>query len=1477
MSFPAIRIEGQIFSGELLQRLDQPDTAGQRPTDFGLPPDGKVKDEIARAWAASQGYYRAFRAKIGNAEASSFTTEARNLWLIPLLSILGYDPDFARKKEEINGKPYAISHRDDDRDGLPMHLLGWNDSLDKRRDDGSGPRMSPHALVQEYLNLTEHLYALVSNGRTLRLLRDSTRLVRQSFIEFDLERMFDEDLFADFAVLFRLLHATRLPTSQATAPASLIERYHQDALDNGARIRDGLSRAVQQAIVGFANGFLSHPDNEALREQFKSGQMTAEIYYKQLLRLIYRFLFLLVTEERRLIFPAGVAGAKRETYYKHYSLQRVRRLAEKPHLLERQHKDLWLGIRATFRLFEADGPGQKLAVAPLAGDLFSPEAIGPIGQCMLDNGTLLECIRCLSLYENRDTRQTMRVNYAALNVEEFGSVYQELLEHEPRCEAGPGGVVFSFVQGDERAATGSHYTPDELVQPLIRHSLDYLIADKLKEKDKEKALLSLRVADISCGSGHILLAAARRIATELAIVRTGEEQPSPTAFRAAVRDVIRECIYGVDLNPLAVDLCKVALWLEAHNPGEPLNFLDHHIKCGNAIVGYAHREEVERGVPDEAFVRLPGDDKETAAELRKRNKSERKDHEKQQIKMDFSSSADKQLSGILDRWREISSLPERNPEEITAKKQRYDAFVSTADAYLLKQILAIPIAQFYLPKTADTRGKLITDAVFREYWTGQRHPQGQATAAAATVGFQKRFFHWFLEFPEIIANGGFDCILGNPPYLGGQALSGTYGHEFCEYVKWKYAPTGLSDLVAFFVRRIHSLLRPGGFTAFITTNSIKDGDVRKDGLEQALKHGGVINMAVRGVKWPGQANLVVSLVSLHKGEWNGRRVLDGQDVAFISAYFEDVGDGGDPKQVPENADKVFQGAIYLGDGFLLTHEAADRLRADDARNADVVFRVINGDEVNNAPDQRPGRSIINFHDWDIGRAAGYSEPFAIVERLVKPVREENNRALYREKWWQYAERRPGLIAEIALLSRCFVAAATTKYLDFSALPTNYVFTHALYVFTTDRWDLYAVVQSTIHEVWARKYSGALETRLRYSPSDCFETYPFPASQWQTPNPALAAIGERYHEHRRGLMLKLWLGLTDIYNLFHTRDLTPEKVAKVSKKPLPEAQAGYEAILELRRLHVQLDLTIRDAYGWTDLDLGHAFHEVETLAENDRVRYTISPVARKELLKRLLALNHQRAAEEEQATRLAPLSSPGKKQKRTKEVGEKAGPPRKHSKGVNFRRGAIASYAVDRLCDRWQFGRTQMEKVLYLAQQEVGIDLEMEFRREAAGPYDVEIHKIESLAAKQDWFTTARRGGDQGVMYARGGQIGDRTGAATSILGEKKPLFDRILDWLAKMDTERAELWATTHAAWNDLILAKEPIDDARIVQEVYSWHRSKARFMEDRILACIKWMRDEGYVPRGLKFDTREQVSQPQGELDLGLDLLGSPSQNQEE
>ncbi len=1244
MNYPAIRIEGAILSPDILGRIE--DLTGQKPSDFTLASGIKVKDEIARAWADAQDYYRIFQRKLDTLRPTDpATSETRQQWVIPFLALLGYQLDFQPRAAVIHDKTYAISHRATNRAQAPVHIVGYREpaGLD-RKPENATLRMSAHAVVQEFLNLNDQLYGLVTNGRILRLLRDSSRLIKLSYLEFDLDRIFTDGLFADFALLYRLLHATRLPAANDEKKESWIERYHQESLDSGARIREGLSTAVESAIRDFGNGFLSHSDNTSLREAVADGTLKPTDYYQNLLRLIYRLLFLMVIEERDLVFPPTATQSQRDIYRRYYSLQRLRLLSEHRYLADARRHDLWLALLATFRLFDDGGPGAKLGLSPLAGDLFGYRAIPKLINCTLGNDVLLKCLRSLSVYESPVNKQLIRVNYGALNVEEFGSVYEGLLEFKPVFHDPTGKPEFTFQQGGERAATGSHYTPDDLVQPLIKHSLDYLIADCLKATPAETALLNLRVADIACGSGHILLAAARRIATELAIVRTGEEQPSPTAFRAALRDVIRTCIYGVDLNPLAVELCKVALWLEAHSPGQPLNFLDHHIKCGNAIVGFVRQEELDKGIPTEAFATMPGDDKDLAAKWRNDNKRDRA--EVRQIRL--SPQVQNRIEGRLKDWNTLSALPERTPAEIEAKKDRFLSFTNSFEAGQLEAIAAMPIAQFYIPKTPDHDPELMTDAQFRRFWNDGLVPAGQPAAAAQAIANDKRFFHWFLEFPDIIARGGFDCILGNPPYLGRSGIRSAYGHSFCGFVQWEFAPAGISDIVVFFARRIYSLLKPAGFTAVITTNSIKDGEIRSDGLDQLVAGGAEINMAVRATKWPGRANLFVSLIALHKGQWSGRRSLDGSDVRTINSFFEDSDLGAEPLTLGINASSVLQGSIFLGDGFLLTETEKSRFVAECPRSGEVIFQATNGQEINNHPDQEPGRSIINFQDWSLDRVSSYEALLARIELLVKPGRE---RAGAPDKWWQFWRLRPELYKAICNRPRCFVAAATTKYLNFSAVPTDRVFLNTLYVFTTDRWDLYAVVQSTIHEVWARKYSGSLETRLRYSPSDCFETFAFPAGLWQTPNPTLATLGEHYHQHRKSLMLSLWLGLTDIYNLFHARDLSPTKVEKVSKKSPEEAERGYHGLLELRRLHVALDLAIRDAYGWQNLPLEHDFHEVETLAENDRVRYTISPAARKELLRRLLAENHARAAAESATAALTQKSpKPKRRSKATQPEG-----------------------------------------------------------------------------------------------------------------------------------------------------------------------------------------------------------------------------------
>jgi len=661
MKYTTIRIEGAILSADILDKIEQGELGAQLAKDFGFDAKIKVKDEIARAWADAQDLWRIFKRQQKKVADQGYgTTETRKFWMVPLLELFGYDAQLS-KADTVNGKSYAISHRANNLDGFPVHIVGFNDSLDRKREEG-GTRMSPHALLQEYINLTENLYTIVTNGLHLRLLRDSSRLIKLSFIEFDLETMMDEEHYADFAIMYRLLHSSRMPVKIDMGADSLIEKYHQDALDSGSRIREGLSQAVESSIRSLANGFLKHPDNNELRDKIDNNKILPKDFYQYQLRLIYRLLFLMVIEERSLVFPADADKSKREIYYDFYSVNHLRKLCEKHYLADQRFSDLWIALKNTFYLFESETKGKHLGLKPLAGDLFGLHAIGILNNCNLDNQILLECLRNLNVFINKNTGQKMRVNYASLNVEEFGSVYEGLLEYEPVFAKQNGFYKLDLVKGTDRSSSGSHYTPDELVQPLIKHSLDYVIKDKLGSSDKisekEKALLSIKVCDVACGSGHILLNAARRIGTDLARVRTGEDQPSPAPLRQAVRDVIKSSIYGVDKNPLAVELCRVALWLEAHNPGEPLNFLDHHIKCGDAVVGLAHKEELENGIAEEAFKKTPYDDKDIRADLAKQNKRERKN--RNQTQFDFDQTVEGSVRDISQMFERVFSVVVRN-------------------------------------------------------------------------------------------------------------------------------------------------------------------------------------------------------------------------------------------------------------------------------------------------------------------------------------------------------------------------------------------------------------------------------------------------------------------------------------------------------------------------------------------------------------------------------------------------------------------------------------------------------------------------------------------------------------------------------------------------------------------------------------------------------------------------------------------------
>jgi hypothetical protein len=763
--YPSIRVEGGLLGPDVLDQLLAAELSGQRAADFGLGARRNLTDEIASAFADARALWGVFQHRLEKVSPDNVATSVtRDAWVVPLLGLLGYELRFNTKAHDIDGQSFAISHKaGEPDDSPPVHIVGARQELGRVPASGR-PRLSPHSLLQEYLNRTENLWGVVTNGLTLRLLRDCTFVRRQAYIEFDLPAILDEQRFQDFAALYRLVHRSRLPRATDDAESCFLEKYYAHSVQQGGRVREHLRDGVEQCLTMLANGFLGHQLNDDLRLRASPAcvdddRISAEELYRQFLILVYRFLFLLVSEDR------GVLSAS-PIYREHYGAARLRRLLDDRAAFT-EHDDLWQSLRVLWLILASDQPQPPFSNQPMAsalglpvlnGDLFAVQSLDGF---TISNRDLLDAFWRLTWYQESATATPRRVNYAALDVEELGSVYESLLEFHPAVDLDHAGrPVFSFISGSERKTTGSYYTPPELVSELIKSALDPVIADRLaacsSEESKKNALLSIRVCDPACGSGHFLLAAARRLGRELARVQTGEDEPAPDRVREAVRDIVAHCIFGVDKNPLAVDLCRVALWLESHAAEKPLTFLDHRIRCGDSLVGVVDLAVLERGIPDKAFEPLEGDDKAYARELARRNKDERSGGRSL-----FDERRELDVVDLASKSRAIDAIPDDSPEAIRRKKEHYQRRRADPEWQRAKKACDLWAGAFFQPLRADQPG--ITSAVLAEQLTG-RPAYPREIALAGAISARQRFFHWPLEFPEVFADGGFDVLLSNPPW-----------------------------------------------------------------------------------------------------------------------------------------------------------------------------------------------------------------------------------------------------------------------------------------------------------------------------------------------------------------------------------------------------------------------------------------------------------------------------------------------------------------------------------------------------------------------------------------------------------------------------------------------------------------------------------------------------------------------------------------
>ncbi|WP_202978831.1 Eco57I restriction-modification methylase domain-containing protein [Halomicronema hongdechloris] len=709
--------------------------------------------------------------------------------------------------------------------------------------------------MQEFLNRSDdHLWAFVSNGRRLRILRDNASLTRQAYVEFDLEAMMAGEVYADFVLLWLLCHQSRV---EAEKPEQCwLEVWSKTANDQGKRALEALRDGVETAIASLGQGFLTHSANRTLRQKLQSGELATQDYYRQLLRLVYRLLFLFVAEDRELLLDPNATPAAKDRYTLYYSTARLRTLAEKRR--GTRHSDLFHGLRLVMEKLGSEHGCPELALPALGSFLWSSDAVAdllgnsphpltpspnlgeggqdsqtPLSQngrgaggegefCQIANTDLLDAIRALAFILDKHGRRP--VDYKNLQSEELGSVYESLLELHPELNISTGTFSLKTASGNERKTTGSYYTPESLVQCLLDSALDPVVDEAISsavaadDLDAETALLNLKICDPACGSGHFLIAAAHRLAKRLAFVRTGDEEPAPEATQTALRDVIGRCIYGVDVNPMAVELCKVALWMEALEPGKPLSFLDHHIQCGNSLLG-ATPALLRQGIPDDAFKPIEGDDKAYCSKYKKQNKEERKG---QLSLLTPDLQPWERLGDLATSMAQVDDISDDDYAGVQRKRQQYEAMVQStpylfsrfwADAWCAafvwlkrppsgeeanrgianggvegsqESLLATPYSS---TRSTPPSGfpYPITEEVFRRIERNPHSVDKWMRDEVERLRDQYQFFHWHLAFPDVFQvrngesgvesresedeeslepgwDGGFDVVLGNPPW-----------------------------------------------------------------------------------------------------------------------------------------------------------------------------------------------------------------------------------------------------------------------------------------------------------------------------------------------------------------------------------------------------------------------------------------------------------------------------------------------------------------------------------------------------------------------------------------------------------------------------------------------------------------------------------------------------------------------------------------
>lgn len=776
--------------------------------------------------------------------------------------------------------------------------------------------------------------------------------------------------------------------------------------------------------------------------------------------------------------------------------------------------------------------------------------------------------------------------------------------------------------GTGRRSTGTYYTPKALTEEIVTHALEPLVYEG-PANGREKAdwklrspaeLLELRICDPAMGSAAFLVQACRWLSDRLiesweGLDTVGDFTPEgkppsrkdgeilvPTESEErkffARRLVAERCLFGVDKNPMAVEMAKLSMWLVTMARNRPFSFLDHNLRCGDSLLGLTDIAQLENfHIDPDRGKRI---------------------HDKHVI--DLRDTWRPLIEKALEKRRQLEAFPVWGPKDAELKRRLLNEAEEALQPVVILADLIVGIALSTARESEQTQddkfvavayelSQLVRNNLSSERLKGLRGRAEMWLDSDLQSDSGRRPLHWVLEFPEVITDrgdSGFDAVLGNPPFLGGQKITGTLGTAYREYLVETLASgaRGSADLVGYFFLRAADVAKVS--VGLLATNTIAQGGTRESGLDLMLSRGWSIRRATRSRKWPGGANLEISQIWLWRGLWNAESWLDDSEVARITSFLEPgTRVEGVARRLEANLEVAFQGVIILGDGFVVTDEKARGLVQQDRVNGEVVLPYLNGEDLNSRPDQSPSRWVINFGNRSLNEARRFRAPFQIVERLVKAEREGKRDQRAREKWWLPLRRRGELYEALAGLERALAIARVSKTVMPAFVPTGWVYSDATVVFAYEDDGHFGLLSSAFHWWWAVKHASTMRTDLRYTPTDCFETFPQPVI-----TSALSEAGRALDERRRALMLDRKEGLTKTYNrVGDTTELSDD-------------------IVQLRQHHLELDHTVAAAYGWQDLTLDHDFFET-----SQGSKYTLSLSVRTEMLDRLLELNHQRYAEE----------------------------------------------------------------------------------------------------------------------------------------------------------------------------------------------------------------------------------------------------------